>query len=76
MRVLITGVSGFIGSALAEEFSKSGEFQVYGLVRFISQGRRLPGGNVEYVVGDLIDYYSIEKVVSGIRPEVVVHVGP
>lgn len=75
MRVLITGVSGFIGSALAEELSKSGEFQVYGLVRFISQGRRLPSGSVEYVVGDLTDYYSVEKIVNSIKPEVVVHVG-
>jgi len=73
--VLITGVSGFIGSALAEELSKNGEFQVYGLVRFISHGRKLTSGNVEYVVGDLTDYYSIEKIVNTVKPEVVVHVG-
>ncbi len=74
MRVLITGVTGFIGTALAKRLSGDEEFEVYGLVRFVSQGRKLlNNNNVEYVVGDLTDYYSIEKVVKQVRPEVVVH---
>jgi nucleoside-diphosphate-sugar epimerase len=76
MRALITGATGFIGTALAKRLSGDGEFEVYGLVRFVSQGRKLlNNNNVEYVVGDLTDYYSIEKVVKQVRPEVVVHLG-
>jgi NAD dependent epimerase/dehydratase family. len=37
MRVLITGVSGFIGSALAEELSKSGEFRFMGLLGLLAR---------------------------------------
>lgn len=72
MRILITGVTGFIGSALAERLTEAGE-EVYGLVRFVGQGRGpLPRG-VEYITADLTDYFSVERAVKLARPEAVFH---
>ena len=72
MRVLITGVTGFIGSALAAKLVEAGE-EVYGLVRFMGQGRGpLPRG-VEYITADLTDYFSVERAVRLVRPEAVFH---
>ena len=73
MRVLITGVTGFIGNALARELVELGH-DVYGLVRFISMHREVPEG-VTKVVGDLTDYHSLVSIVESVRPEVVFHVG-
>ncbi len=72
MRILITGVTGFIGSILAERLTEDGE-EVYGLVRFVGQGRGpLPKG-VEYITADLTDYFSVERAVKLARPEAVFH---
>jgi len=73
MRILVTGITGFIGKALAERLAKLG-YQVFGLVRPLSTSRDVPEG-VAVVSGDLTDYYSVERAVREIRPEVVVHLG-
>ncbi len=72
MRVLITGVTGFIGYSLAKRLVSDGEHEVYGLVRFTGQARKVPEG-VETVIGDLTDYHSIAKLISSIKPDVVFH---
>lgn len=71
MRVLVTGVTGFIGNALSKALISLGH-KVYGLVRFTSNPANVPPG-VNVIQGDLTDYYSIERVVSCVRPEVVFH---
>ncbi len=73
MRVLVTGATGFIGFSLTENLVEAG-FKVYGLVRFSSVERKLPYG-VAKIVGDLTDYYSVEKAVEIVRPEIVFHLG-
>lgn len=73
MRVLITGVTGFIGSRVVEEIAKIGE-DVYGIVRHISSTRHLPD-RVKPVIADLTDKQSIEKAVKLVRPDIVMHIG-
>lgn len=71
MRVLITGVTGFIGYHLSKALIEKG-YDVYGLVRFVSTGRRLPDG-IKFIYGDLTDYHSIIKVVEEVMPHLVFH---
>jgi len=73
MRVLITGITGFIGDALAKKLLKKG-YDVYGLIRFTSTTRKLID-DVKYITGDLNDYHSVAQAVRLSRPEIVVHLG-
>lgn len=74
-RVLITGVTGFIGSHLAERLVEKNE--VYGVVRRVAN-RHLEVikkilADITLVTGDLSDYVSIRNVLKTIKPTVVFH---
>jgi len=78
MKVLVTGVSGFIGSYLADRLLKEGH-QVAGLVR---QTNRLnhPAfqklkGDIEIHYGSLTDSRAVRQCVHDFKPEVVCHLG-
>jgi len=73
MRVLITGVTGFIGNALSKRLVELG-YDVLGIVRFTSTRPNVPSG-VNYVYADLTDYFSLVKVVQSYKPEIVIHLG-
>jgi nucleoside-diphosphate-sugar epimerase len=66
-RILITGITGFIGSQLKEKI----EGEKYGLVKFWD----LPMKHEGYVpiYGDLKDYHSLAKLIQEIKPEIVIH---
>jgi len=64
--VLLTGASGFIGSALARKLLAKG-FEVRTLVRPTSNLRRLSDIGVERTVGDLRDRNAVRKVTAGVR---------
>ena len=75
-KVLITGITGFVGSHLAdyviENFSK---VQIFGLVRW-----RSPVNNVKHILnkitllsGDLLDLPSLKSILSEYKPDVVFH---
>ena len=78
-RVLITGLSGFVGSYLGEYLVSIGA-QVYGLVRRRADGdtprnirfHRLEG-RVNLLSGDLLDPTSIGDALDESQPEVVFH---
>ena len=72
MKILVTGVSGFIGYHLSQKLLEKG-YRVYGLVRFTSQKPKLT--DIIPVIGDLTDYHSIIKAIQYIKPEIVFHLG-
>jgi len=75
-KVLITGITGFVGSHLAEYILKeSPQTQILGFVRWRSPKDNIHGisHKVTLCYGDLIDLSSIEKVLSEHRPDVIFH---
>lgn len=69
--ILITGVTGFIGSELAKHLLADG-YNVYGLVREDSFSSNLIEGIVP-LKGDLTDRNSLDKVIAKSQPEIVIH---
>ena len=76
MKVLITGILGFIGSNLAEKLVSDGN-EVYGLVRRVANrnfdvlGETIK--DVTLVSGDIIDYASTRNALKISNPDVVFH---
>lgn len=73
--VLITGVTGFIGSHLAQALSET--FEVYGAVKY-STSRNLAAlqpflKDVTLVRCDIADYHSVYNCLKSVNPDVVVH---
>lgn len=65
-RVLVTGASGFIGSAVASALQERG-FRLRLLVRGTSPRRNLAGLSAEIVEGDLRDEASVARALDGVR---------
>lgn len=76
MKVLITGVLGFIGSHLANRLVENGD-EVYGLVRRVASRNLDVLGNalkdVTLVSGDITDYASTRNALKSANPSVVFH---
>jgi len=64
--ILVTGVSGFVGSAVARALIARGE-RVRALVRASSARTNLEGLDCEVVVGDMTDRASMERALAGAR---------
>ncbi|MGE4420708.1 MAG: GDP-mannose 4,6-dehydratase [Pseudodesulfovibrio sp.] len=80
-RVFITGITGMVGSHLADYLLENTDWDIYGLCRW-----RSPLDNIQHhlarindkdrmqlVYGDLRDYVSIHEAVSTARPDYVFH---
>lgn len=65
-RVLVTGASGFVGSAVARLLAARG-FRVRALVRPTSPVAHLAGYDIELVRGDLREAESVRPALSGVR---------
>jgi GDP-mannose 4,6-dehydratase len=76
VKVVITGILGFIGSHLAEKLVDSG-FEVYGVARRVANrsleviGKILQ--DVTLISGDVTDYVSIRNALKTTNPDVVFH---
>lgn len=81
IRALITGITGMVGSHLADYLLANTDWDIYGMCRW-----RSPLDNVEHLLerankknrlffieGDLLDYGSLMKVVDESSPEYVFH---
>ncbi len=65
-RVLVTGASGFVGSAVARALVRRG-MRVRALVRPSSPRAHLDGFDIEYVQGDLRDAASLPPALKDVR---------
>jgi dihydroflavonol-4-reductase len=66
MTTLVTGASGFLGSHVARQLVARGE-SVRVLVRASSSRRAIADQPLEYVIGDLRDEASLQRVMSGVK---------
>ena len=76
MNVLITGITGFAGSHLAEYILPHHPgVQVHGIIRWRSRMDNIAGilGRVELHEADLKDMVSLKKVLAACRPERIFH---
>lgn len=78
MKVLITGITGFIGSELANKLLKEG-YEVYGLVRHVI-GRDFESikdikEKINLITCDIKDYNSVKNSIKKANPDVVMHLG-
>ena len=78
MNVLITGITGFIGSRLASRLVRDG-YNVHGLVRHTSE-RELSRikeviSQVHLIEGDLGTFHSVLSAVEASEPEIIFHLG-
>jgi len=80
-RVLITGISGFVGSYLAKELLDRG-VEVYGLVRRRADGSKPKNlvergiiDKVKLIEGDLTDITSLANALDESEPDVIFHLG-
>lgn len=76
MKVLITGILGFIGSHLAEKLVDNG-YGVYGVIRRVAN-RNLEVikkiiKDITLVTGDITDYASIRNALKTVNPDIIVH---
>jgi nucleoside-diphosphate-sugar epimerase len=66
-RVLVTGVTGFVGSAIARAVDRR-EFEIHGTTRPATAIGRRPNANVVMHETDLLDPAAAAALVSAIRP--------
>jgi GDP-mannose 4,6-dehydratase len=75
-RVLVTGISGFIGSHLAEKLVSKGH-EVYGVIRRVAKRdlevlQKILKDTV-LVTGDITDYVSIRNALKATKPSFIIH---
>ncbi len=76
-RVLITGITGFVGSHLADYLLNKTNYKVFGLKRVNSSLRNISQilPKVTLVNGELIDQTSLIKVLKISKPDYIYHLG-
>jgi GDP-mannose 4,6-dehydratase len=75
-KVLITGITGFVGSHLADYILENfPEIQILGLARW-----RSPTNNIKHILdkitlqfGDLLDPFSLKPILSEHQPDIIFH---
>ncbi|OFX07406.1 MAG: GDP-mannose 4,6-dehydratase [Alphaproteobacteria bacterium RIFOXYD12_FULL_60_8] len=80
-KALITGVTGMVGSHLADFLLANTDWDIFGMCRWRSPltnvEHLLPRANkddrVRFLYGDLCDYISLQNVVEECRPDYVFH---
>ena len=73
-KALITGITGFAGSHMAEFLLKEG-FEVYGICRWRANRENIVHLNdkVKLIEADLLDPHSLERLIFEVRPDFIFH---
>ena len=76
-RILITGITGFVGSHLGNHLAKEGA-TVYGLCRKdpdnrLTKTRREINGKIKIIEGDILNPNSLELAINESEPEFIFH---
>ena len=80
MKVLLTGVTGFIGSEIARRLAKEGDYEVSCIVRVSSNTNMFEPikdiiNKLDVRHGNFTDYHAMKKIVKDIAPNYIIHVG-
>ena len=77
MRVLITGITGFVGSHLADLLLEEKNFEIFGGKKVNARLR-----NVKHILDkitlidfDLVDYFSVKNLLQESKPKYIYHLG-
>jgi GDP-4-dehydro-6-deoxy-D-mannose reductase len=75
MRILITGITGFVGAYLAEALLERGGVELFGIARHASWTAECQhlSGSVALRACDLTDMESIERILHEVQPQQVYH---
>lgn len=75
MRVLITGITGFAGSHLAEYCLKRGDVEVFGTVRWRSRMDNIDGieDDITLIDCDLRDAVAVRHCLAEVKPDYIFH---
>lgn len=73
-RALITGISGFVGSHLAELLLAE-NFEVYGIIRWRSKTENIDSFKEKLILhdGDMTDLSSLLKILKKVKPHYIFH---
>ncbi len=74
-KVLITGVTGFVGSHLADFLLKKSEIKIYGIERWRSKTENIDHIKdlIEISECDIRDATSVKKVITKVKPDYIFH---
>ncbi len=75
MRILITGITGFVGSHLAEYALSRGDVEVFGTARWRSRTENVEGilSEITIIDCDLRDACAVRRCLFEVKPEYVFH---
>ncbi len=75
MRILVTGITGFVGSYVADYLLERGDIEVFGAKRWSSRLRNIHHllGKVELVDCEITDYTSVRTLLEKVRPDGILH---
>ena len=77
MNILITGITGFVGSHMADYILKHTDDNIFGIKRWMEDTKNIDhlidNPRVTLYSGDLVDYASIDRVVRLSNPDKVFH---
>jgi len=75
MKILITGISGFVGRHLTAQILREGHHEIIGVVQEPRDAESLApaAGSLEFRAADVSEYDDIGSVVRQTKPEIVFH---
>ncbi len=75
MKALVTGITGFVGSHMAEYLLNHTDCEVYGTVRWRSKRQNIEDlqDKVELIECELKDANSVEKMIAQVKPDYIFH---